>query len=420
MHGAKGAAKGIFGYHNNGARSIESVVVALPAMSRKSSRRASRDGMGALDDEELGSTVFHDEFVELDATLYRTLNEKQTSNVNYDQSSSGIESLKTVRDAYMLFGLNPDDRTHRREQVKMWKHIEGAMLAEIGELTSSGRLECYDRAKALNAALENIQAEFKGLQTSELGRNQDGQRAAFEKARHKLAKRVAAEENRRVRESERMSEKLQQDLAKLQAIERENLEHEMLIAVPGKCRFSKRVLELRRAESGLSRLHRFDEAKNVRRMIDKIEGPEKRAHAKNLVAAEHKVHDALRADQESQVKRLHERLGETKWAATRRAEREAKRERQRVKNLNLDMEQANALDRHRKPELVVHPSALLQKRAHHDVTSSTLNGKKLLDSVLGKKKDEAVYVAPLCGDHAFERPLSGTLDYRGSSHEIRG
>ena len=143
----------------------------------------------------------------------------------------------------MLFGLNPDDRTHRREQVKMWKHIEGAMLAEIGELTSSGRLECYDRAKALNGALENIQAEFKGLQTSELGRNQDGQRAAFEKARHKLAKRVAAEENRRVRESERMSEKLQQDLAKLQAIERENLEHEMLIAVPGKCRFSKRVLE---------------------------------------------------------------------------------------------------------------------------------------------------------------------------------
>ena len=40
--------------------------------------------------------------------------------------------------------------------------------------------------------------------------------------------------------------------------------------------------------------------------------------------------------------------------------------------------------------------------------------------MLGKKKDEAVYVAPLCGDHAFERPLSGTLDYRGSSHEIRG
>ena len=56
----------------------------------------------------------------------------------------------------------------------------------------------------------------------------------------------------------------------------------MLIAVPGKCRFSKRVLELRRAESGLSRLHRFDEAKNVRRMIDKIEGPERRAHAKAL------------------------------------------------------------------------------------------------------------------------------------------
>ena len=193
----------------------------------------------------------------------------------------------------------------------------------------------------------------------------------------------------------------------------------MLIAVPAKCRYSKRVLELRRAESGLSRLHRFDEAKNVRRMIDKIEGPEKRNHAKAIEEATRKTLDKMRADQESQSKRLNERLGETKWAATRRGESEAKRERQRVKNLDVDMEQANALDRHRKPELVVHPSALLQKRAHHDVTSSTLNGKRLLDSVLGKKKDEAVYVAPLCADHVFERPLSGTTSYRGSSHEIR-
>ena len=193
----------------------------------------------------------------------------------------------------------------------------------------------------------------------------------------------------------------------------------MLIAVPSKCRYSKRVLELRRAESGLSRLHRFDEAKNVRRMIDKIEGPEKRAHAKAIEEATRKTLDKMRADQESQSKRLNERLGETKWATTRRGESEAKRERQRVKNLDVDMEQANALDRHRKPELVVHPSALLQKRAHHDVTSSTLNGKRLLDSVLGKKKDEAVYVAPLCADHVFERPLSGTTGYRGSPHEIR-
>ena len=386
--------------------------------SRGSSRRASRELAKLAEEETLGQTVFHENFAELDAEMYRTLNEKQTSNINFDQASSDIESLKTVRDAYMLFGLNPDDRTHRREQVKMWKHIEAAMLDEIATLTGSGRLECYDRAKALNNALENIKQGFKGLQTEELDRTQEAQRVAFEKARHKLGKAVAASEDVRKAEQEKLCARLGDDLAALQAIERENLSHEMAIQVPSKCRFSKRVLELRRAESGLSRLHRFDEAKNVRRMIDRIEGPEKRAHAKALSEAAQKTRDKLRTAQESQSKRLHERLGETRWAATRRADRDAKRERQRVKNLDLDMTQANALDRHRKPELVVHPSALLQKRAHHDLTSSTLNGKKLLDSVLGKKKDEAVYVAPLCGDHVFERPKSGTNSYRTSAHFI--
>jgi len=383
-----------------------------------SSRRASRDFAPIADDDVLGQTVFHEDFAELDAEMYRTLNEKQTSNINFDQASSDIESLKTVRDAYTLFGLNPDDRTHRREQVKMWKHIEGAMLDEIATLTGSGRLECYDRAKALNGALENIKQGFKDLQTEELTRTQEGQRSAFEKARRKLAKAVVVSEDTRRAEQDSVCGSLSDDLAALQTIERENLGHEMAIQVPSKCRFSKRVLELRRAESGLSRLHRFDEAKNVRRMIDKIEGPEKRAHAKNIAEAAQKTREKLRATQESQSKRLHERLGETRWAAARRADRDAKRERQRVKNLDLDMNQANALDRHRKPELVVHPSALLKKRAHHDLTSSTLNGKKLLDSVLGKKKDEAVYVAPLCGDHVFERPKPGTSNYMMSNHYI--
>ena len=147
-------------------------------MSRKSSRRASRDGFAEtmVDEEELAQTTFNDDFIELDEKMFRTLNEKQTSNVNYDQSSSDIESLKTVRDAFTLFGLNPDDRTHRREQVKMWKHIEDSMLAEITTLTSSGRLECYDRAKALNTALENIKNGFKGLQTQEMTRNQEQQK----------------------------------------------------------------------------------------------------------------------------------------------------------------------------------------------------------------------------------------------------
>ena len=154
-------------------------------------------------------------------------------------------------------------------------------------------------------------------------------------------------------------------------------------------------------------------------MLDKIEGPEIKAHERLQQMRTDALHEKLKNDQLSQGKRMHERLGELKWASQRRAQRFADKERQRVKNLDVDMSQANALDRYRKPELVIHPSALLQKRPGHEATSSTRNGRKLLDSILGKKKDEAVYVSPLCSDHVFERPLSGTHHYDvTSSHYI--
>jgi len=372
-----------------------------------------------LDDDRLGATVFHDDFVELAAKTYHTLHEKHTSNINFEDTSSDMGDVRTVEDAFVLFGLSPDDRTSRREQVKMWKHIESAMRKEIRELTGSGRVECYDRAKALNAALETIRAGFAGLQTTEIERTQDAERGRFETARRKLGRRNHDEERGRLRHQSEEFRSLQNDLVSTQVIERENLEHEILIAAAPPCRHSKRVLELRRAESGLSRLHRYDEAKNVRRMLDKIEGPEIKAHERLQQMRTDALHEKLKNDQLSQGKRMHERLGELKWASQRRAQRFADKERQRVKNLDVDMSQANALDRYRKPELVIHPSALLQKRPGHEATSSTRNGRKLLDSILGKKKDEAVYVSPLCSDHVFERPLSGTHHYDvTSSHYI--
>ena len=254
----------------------------------------------------------------------------------------------------------------------MWKHIEGAMLAEITELTSSGRLECYDRQGVEHGVGEHPE-RLQGLQTQELTRNQESQRAAFEKA---AQARQAGDGRGRGGPRDRDGQKLQQDLSKLQAIEREN-EHEMLIAVPPR-RYSKRVLEL--GGDGLSAppLRRGEE-RPARMTRSRRRSETTQGHR----GARRKTLDKMRADQESQSKRL--------GASARPVGGDAPGGEQAKQGASASRTSTSTWSRPTRStatqtELVVHPSALLRKRPHHDVTSSTLNGKRP-SLVLGKKKD---------------------------------
>lgn len=295
----------------------------------------------------------------------------------------------------------------------MWTQIREAMTAEIDELTRSGKVENYDRAKNLHQALKNIRKGFEVLQMEELRRKQNEELNTFEKACKKLQAGLAENEARRLTEQESFEQKRKEDLLDQQAIERENMAHRRAITRPPKQRLSKRILELQKAETGLTKLDRFDEAKNVRRMIDTLVIPESR---KARIQAQQRLEQErqhLKTAQEEQSKRLHKRLETAKWRALRRSEREVKRQQQRVKNLRTDMSHANTIDTSKKPEIVFRPSALLQKRAHHAITSSSHNGTRLLDNVLGKSAKEVIYVAPLCANHQFEHALPDTRPYSG-------
>jgi hypothetical protein len=164
-------------------------------------------------------------------------------------------------------------------------------------------------------------------------------------------------------------------------------------------------------------MKQYDDAKNVRRMLDKIEGPARRKYDAMMAARFDVAHEKLRLKHKEQQARLHEHIGTIKWSSKRRAEKHASIQRQKCANLDLDMRQANAFDSCKSPELVVHPSARHQRRRGFDATASQLNGRKLLDSIRGKKTDEHVYVAPVCQTHVFEKPLLDTHVYdMNSSH----
>ena len=377
--------------------------------------RGALDATTELDADRLGTTVFREGFAETARSHFRTLLEEGTSTISFDGAAGAIGDIRTVEDAFVLFGLKPDDRTSRREQIKMWTHVEKAMTSEIKALTSSGRVEAYDRAKALNAALLNVKAGFAGLQTREIRHAQTEQRTMFEHAKKGLAQSLVSNEKDRKREERRELRAMRASLAKRQGIEHENLEHAILVSVPPLQRHSCRVMELRRAETNLSSLHQYDDAKNVRRMLDKIEGPAKRVHEALLANRLHVARQKLTKKHVKETASKTEKIGEIKFSSQRRAHRHASIQRQKCTNLDVDMRQANAFDQCKSPELVVHPSAGHQRRRGFDATAAQLNGRKLLDSIRGKKVDEAVYVAPVCETHNFETPLLDTHLYDTSS-----
>ena len=148
--------------------------------------RGALDATTDLDDDRLGTTVFPQGFAETARTHFHTLHERKTSTISFDDVDGDIGDIRSVEDAFVLFGLKPDDRTSRREQIKMWKHIERAITTEIKRLTGSGRVEAYDQAKQLNANLDNVKRGFAGLQTKEIEHNQAQQRAMCDAVSSKL------------------------------------------------------------------------------------------------------------------------------------------------------------------------------------------------------------------------------------------
>ena len=115
--------------------------------------RGALDATTDLDDDRLGTTVFPQGFAETARTHFHTLHERKTSTISFDDVEGDIGDIRSVEDAFVLFGLKPDDRTSRREQIKMWKHIERAITAEkrrirrrfVEEVRLYGRGEKYMR-----------------------------------------------------------------------------------------------------------------------------------------------------------------------------------------------------------------------------------------------------------------------------------
>ena len=325
--------------------------------------------------------------------------------------TSGITGVRCLSELLGIFGYSPDDRIERREICVMYETVKKAMEEEIDRLAHSAG---YSAAKDMRARLTLLRSEFDNLQLQGVRTTQQLQAVKFDEAtktiRSQMQERNAAME----RQSDSTLERVKQDQLSAHEIQRENLEIELLRIPRPRIKYSKRCIELMKAEHELIRLAQYDDARKVNAMLKRIKPMEEKRFYQKFDEMLDERREHLRKEQAVDLVRLDEKLKGLQWKDVRQREKELSIGKQRLLNHQHDMAHTHSLERMLRPEMSVKPSALWQKRKNFNNTSASLRGQQLFEAAKGfaKTDDDAVFCETLTDKHSFDRPLNGTIQFR--------
>jgi hypothetical protein len=249
------------------------------------------------------------------------IDEEVDSKLMFAQEATQLTKVDSLDAVLEKFGYSKDDRINRRELVIMYKKVEKEMEDEIYRLANSGQ---YDRAKEMRARLTSLKEEFGNLQTNGVVVNCRDQVTNFQKASGELLQILAKrqhEQEEAVRDSCRSMES---EMELFQQIERENLELQLSRIHKPPMKYSKRMIELFKAEHELIKLHQYEDARKVRRMIDRILPGEERAFHDNFEASLNAKRERLAKMQMIKRQQQEEKLKATQWKDIRARELAAK------------------------------------------------------------------------------------------------
>ena len=329
-------------------------------------------------------------------------------NAVYKSAASELHAVRDLTETLSRFGYSKDDRIGRRELVLMYRAVEKEMEAEISRLAFSGD---YDGAKELRQRLTTLRAEFDSLQTTVVKTTHDDQRAFMRRAIKEVNIAVDETHSKELSSLLVSNVEIEENMRNTHEIQWDNLELEISRIPRPRMKYSKRAIELFRAESGLIRLKQYDDAKKVRMMLDRLlPGEEERfddAFDEMIEAKRTLLKQAQAFDRE----RLDEKLKGIEWTDHRRRELEKSISKTRVQNHVKDMSHAHTMEGKLRPEMSVKPSALWHKRPGYQLTAASLRGNQLLTATRskGKVNNSVIFADTLTDKHSFDNPLDGTL-----------
>jgi len=335
--------------------------------------------------------------------------EVDASEIYKQTDTSGITKVSKLSELLAIFGYSADDRIERREICVMYETVKKAMEDEIYNLAHSAG---YSAAKDMRARLTQLRSEFDGLQVQGVKTSQQDQAIKFEEATKTIKEQMHERNANMEKMSESRLESVRQDQLSAHEIQRANLEIELQRIPRPRMKYSKRCIELMKAEHELIRLAQYDDAKKVNAMLKRIKPQEEKLFYQKFDEMLEERREHLRKIQSIDLIRLDEKLKGLKWNDVRHREKELNIGQQRLKNHSKDMAHTHALERMLRPEMSIKPSALWQKRKNFNSTSASLRGQQLFEAAKGFTKgddDGAVYCDTLTDKHSFHMPLLDTL-----------
>lgn len=243
------------------------------------------------------------------------------ASVIFEQEADNLTSVQNLEDALSRFGFTKDDKISRRELVNIYNRIRDAMEPEIFRLANSSQ---YANAKEMRARLTNLRNEFDHLQLSGAARIRQEQQLLFEKAAHALSEKLQHQQDLSVSNVEKIKEQETATHTLFQTIERTNLHQTLSKIHRPSMRYTKRLIELYKAEYNLNKLKQYDEAIKVRRMIDKLMPLEEKKFYDNFEKSIANKQKKLDIDQQFNQMRFDEKLKALEWKEIRRRELESK------------------------------------------------------------------------------------------------
>lgn len=328
------------------------------------------------------------------------------------QPASELTNVKNLDSTLEKFGYRKDDRIDRRDVVKMYTSVENQMEKEIKSFARTGQ---YSNAKEMRGRLDNLRKEFDNLQTSAVNRMKEDQFVAFEKGSKDLKVALVGTLKCEKMKLDEGIDQMMDNLENTHQIQVENLEKELRRIPRPAMKYSRRLIELFKAEEGLIKLDDFEEARKVRVVIDRMLPKEERRFYKAFDDKLALRLQQLKDNQSDERARLMEKTKGMQWTEARRREKELKILDQKVLNNSKDMGHAYHLVERLKPEMSIAPSALWQKRENYDTTHSTMRGSQMLNKVrsggesTAASSNKGVYAASLVERHNFLAPLNGTM-----------
>lgn len=237
------------------------------------------------------------------------------ANVIFKQEAGQLTTVKDLEDGLNRFGYSKDDRISRRDLVLIFNQIKKAMEHEIFSLANSAK---YAEAKALRATLTNLRAEFDQMQIGGVQTTRREQVEMFDKASHEITNDLKRNQSKQVRELENFFEHARSTHDLYNSIETNKLEQEISLIPRPHVRYSKRLIELFKAEYNLNKLKQYDEAIKVRKMIEKILPKEEKNFNDNFDEEIEDKRKKLQRQQQVDQVRFDEKMKKIEWNELRK------------------------------------------------------------------------------------------------------